>query len=196
MNRFEKTKLDKMKEMLGEFAPLLMNKLVELGFFDAPASISHHGNNPGGLFQHSFNVAEILLKLTEQNQLKWQRPESPAVIGFLHDLCKCDNYICVIDEEPIELFGGKTKGGQVHWEHNPELQFTGHGDKSVMMASTLLQLTEEEMNCIRYHMGAFTDKAEWAYYTRAIHRFPNVLWVHHADMIAAHILEVGSEWHG
>jgi len=31
---------------------------------------------------------------------------------------------------------------------------------------------------------------EWAYYTRAIHQFPNVLWVHHADMIAAHIVGV------
>lgn len=41
--------------------------------------------------------------------------------------------------------------------------------------------------CIRYHMGAFTDKEEWQDYTRAIHRYPNVLWTHQADMIAAHI---------
>lgn len=191
MNRFEKTKLDTMKEGFnGLIGKVEIEKLVEMGFFDAPASISHHGNNPGGLFEHSFKVAEILNTLTKQNQLKWQRPESPAIIGFMHDLCKCDNYVCVVDEEPIELFGGQTKGGKVHWEHNPEPQFAGHGDKSVMMASTLLQLTEEEMFCIRYHMGAFTDKAEWAYYTRAIHQFPNVLWVHHADMIAAHIVGV------
>lgn len=26
-------------------------------------------------------------------------------------------------------------------------------------------------------------------YTRAIHKYPNVLWTHHADMIAAHIIE-------
>ena len=38
-----------------------------------------------------------------------------------------------------------------------------------------------------YHMGAFTDKEEWQDYTRAIHRYPNVLWTHQADMIAAHI---------
>lgn len=186
-----KTILDTMKE---GFNGLLTKKdfdiLVGWGFFDAPASISHHGNVPGGLVQHSSHVAEILMNLTQQNKLVWQRPESPAIIGFLHDLCKCDNYICIVDEEPIEMFGGNTKGGKVHWEHNPEPQFAGHGDKSVMMASTLLQLTEEEMNCIRYHMGAFTDKAEWAYYTRTIHRFPNVLWTHQADMMAAHIVGV------
>lgn len=191
MDRFEKTKLDTMKEGFnGLIGKAEIEKLVGLGFFDAPASISHHGNNPGDLFLHSFHVADILKTLTEQNNLVWQRPESPAIIGFFHDLCKCDNYICVVDEEPIEMFGGNTKGGKVHWEHNPEPQFAGHGDKSVMIASTLIQLTEEEMNCIRYHMGAFTDKAEWSHYTRAIHRFPNVLWAHQANMMAAHILGV------
>ena len=132
-----------------------------------------------------------MVELTEHNKLTWQRPESPAIIGFLHDLCKLDDYVCIVDEAPVELFGGKTKGGKSHWEHNSWKDFTGHGDKSVMIAATLLQLTEEEVKCIRYHMGAFTDKAEWEYYTRAIHDFPNVLWVHYADMVAAHIVEAG-----
>ena len=41
--------------------------------------------------------------------------------------------------------------------------------------------------CIRYHMGAFTEKEEWRLYTRAVNQFPNVLWTHQADMIASHI---------
>lgn len=41
-----------------------------------------------------------------------------------------------------------------------------------------------------YHMGAFVDQKEWNDYTRAIHKYPNVLWTHTADMIAAHILEI------
>ena len=44
-----------------------------------------------------------------------------------------------------------------------------------------------ELNSIRYHMGAFTDKEEWRDYTCAVHRYPNVLWTHHADMIASHV---------
>ena len=47
--------------------------------------------------------------------------------------------------------------------------------------------------CIRDHMGAFVDRSEWNNYTQAIHAFPNVLWIHHADMIASHILEVDHE---
>ena len=57
-----------------------------------------------------------------------------------------------------------------------------------MMIASHLQLTEEEVMCIRYHMGAFTEKEEWNDYTRAIHKYKNVLWTHHADMIASHII--------
>ena len=32
------------------------------------------------------------------------------------------------------------------------------------------KLTEEEIMCIRYHMGAFCDKSEWNDYTRAVHK--------------------------
>ena len=39
-------------------------------------------------------------------------------------------------------------------------------------------------------MGAFVDQKEWNDYTRAIHKYSNVLWTHTADMIAAHILEI------
>lgn len=56
-----------------------------------------------------------------------------------------------------------------------------------LLLSQYFQLTEEEIMCIRYHMGAFCDQAEWSDYTRAIHSYPNVLWTHHADMIAAHV---------
>nr|DAJ44414.1 MAG TPA: hypothetical protein [Caudoviricetes sp.] len=41
--------------------------------------------------------------------------------------------------------------------------------------------------CIRYHMGAFCDKSEWNDYTRAVHKYTNVLWTHQADMLASHV---------
>ncbi len=183
---------NKVKNILGDLVTTeLLNKIEQMGYFTKPASINHHGNEEGGLFNHSFNVAEILNKLTDQNNLHWEREESPLIVGLFHDLCKLDDYIWVVDEEPVEYFGGSRRGGSGHWAYNPEQFIKGHGDKSVMIASTLIQLTEEEMYCIRFHMGAFTDKAEWTYYTQAIHRFPNVLWAHQADMMAAHIKELG-----
>lgn len=168
----------------------LMEYLIDHNFFVCPASVNHHGNETGGLFTHSAAVANELISLTKNNNLKWQREESPAIVGLFHDMCKTDDYIMVVENEGCEMMGGAIVGRTYTWDYNPEPIMKGHGDKSVMMLSTVLQLTEEEMFCIRFHMGAFTDKSEWNLYTRAVYKFPNVLWTHQADMIAAHLMGV------
>ena len=143
------------------------------GFFTAPASTKYHGAYEGGLFDHSFEVAQTLWKLTKDNNLKWERLESPLIVGMFHDLCKTDSYA-------KDVYGDG-------WTYNNDTLLKGHGVKSVMMLASLMKLTEEEVACIRYHMGAFTAQDEWNDYTRAVHRYPNVLWTHHADMIASHV---------
>ena len=50
-----------------------------------------------------------------------------------------------------------------------------------------MELTDEEIACIRWHMGAFDDQKNWDYYGRAIEKYPNVLYTHTADMIASRI---------
>lgn len=50
-----------------------------------------------------------------------------------------------------------------------------------------IELTEEEKACIMYHMGAFVDSKEWEFYSRAVKKYPNVLYTHTADMIASQI---------
>lgn len=149
--------------------------LVGHGFFYAPASTKFHGAHEGGLFKHSLSVTAHLLDLTEKCRLKWSNLRSPYIVGMFHDLCKIDQY------RPIKL--GETLG----WEYNLNTLLKGHGDKSVMLLSQFYTLTEEEIMCIRYHMGAFTDKSEWNDYTRAVNRYPNVLWTHTADMLASHV---------
>lgn len=159
-----------------------IDRLCHMGFFDAPASTKYHGAYAGGLFDHSYNVTFALLDLTVKQHLRWRRSESPYIIGMYHDLCKCDQY--QVDNSVPYTVGEPTK-----WEYKKNTLLKGHGEKSVMIAATLTDLTEEEVCCIRYHMGAFCDKEEWNDYTGAIHRYPNVLWTHTADMIAAHITE-------
>lgn len=66
----------------------------------------------------------------------------------------------------------------------------GHGEKSVIMLQQHMNLTDEEMLCIRWHMGAFDDKEHWNSYGRSVTHFPNVLYTHTADMVAARILGV------
>lgn len=160
------------------------------GFFTAPASTKYHGAFEGGLFEHSRNVTQVLITLTQDNGLAWQRPESPYIVGMFHDLCKADLYRHPEVVPPMMADGHELHAVDVtKWEHNPNTLLKGHGDKSVMLLSQYFQLTLEEVLCIRYHMGAFVDQKEWNDYTRAIHQFDTVLWTHHADMIASHILE-------
>lgn len=154
--------------------------LIVNGFYLAPASTKFHGNYTGGLFDHSFAVMNLLVELSAKDNLKWQRAESPFIVGMFHDLCKIDSYIPMLDDDNVV----------VGWEYNPDTIIKGHGDKSIILLSQHLTLTEEEVMCIRYHMGAFVEKEEWCDYTNAVHKYPNVLWTHHADMIASHVVGV------
>lgn len=149
--------------------------LDHIGFFTQPASTRFHGDYEGGLFDHSYRVATELLKLTDALHLDWERKCSPVIIGLFHDLCKVDNYQRDTSGEP---------GRKFKYDDRPSVWGPGHGSKSVAIASTFIQLTPEEVACIRYHMGAY-EKDEWDNLDVAIRRFNNVLWAHTADMMAS-----------
>lgn len=151
--------------------------LEDLGFFEAPASTKYHGAYEGGLFEHSFAVTDYLVDLTKRLELTWDREESPYIVGMYHDLCKCESYVFDIETDK--------------YTYNPDIIIPGHGEKSVIMLSRYMKLTDEEIACIRWHMGAFEkDPKMWDYYGRAIETFPNVLYTHTADMIASRIVGV------
>lgn len=184
-------RIEKFNNLMGDIVPSEVKKdLLEKGFFTAPASTKYHGNYEGGLFDHSYMVAHYLKKLTEECRLDWQNPRSPLLVGMFHDLCKMDNY-----QHPViaETLGGEEIRDDFKWEYATDTLLKGHGDKSVMVLAQYFKLTEEEIMCIRYHMGAFCDKSEWNDYTRAVHKYTNVLWTHQADMLASHV-EGGEVW--
>ena len=147
--------------------------LVDNGFFEKPAAIKYHGNYTGGLFDHSLAVTQSLLKMTESLGLKWQNPRSPYIVGMFHDLCKIDDYRKDLITED--------------WTYDNNKILKGHGDKSVMLLSQFINLTEEELYCIRFHMGAY-ETDDWEAYDKAIKTYETVLWTHTADMYASKVL--------
>lgn len=148
---------------------ILVQDLDKMGFFTAPASRHFHGAYEGGLFDHSYTVAKELADLTKRLNLHWEFTSSPVIVGFYHDLCKCDLY---------KLVDGI-------YEFNPEAD-EEHGIKSVKICKNFLNITKEEINCIRYHMGAY-ELDDWKNFDIAISKYPNVLYTHMADMIASKI---------
>lgn len=164
--------------------PVSIDKLLAIGFFTAPASTKFHGAYEGGLFDHSLEVTKSLVNLTKKLNLTWERKGSPFIVGMFHDLCKCDNYVRVDTSNDID-------SENVRFVYNSKMIIPGHGEKSVIMLQRFMNLTDEEIACIRWHMGAYeTDTKMWDYYGRAIEMYPNVLYTHTADMVASKIIGI------
>lgn len=172
-NRMEKF------NMISEFCGFTQKQkdiLIDKGFLTSPASATHHLNRAGGLFTHSLNVVSELCDLTVKLNLMWDRPESPAIIGMLHDVCKLGLYRL-----------GTDSGTYSHIKNSSP--YPGHGVKSLMVIDDLgIKLTREEKLCILHHMGAY-EKDMWDSYDAAIRECENVLWTHTADMVASKLME-------
>lgn len=112
--------------------------LRESDFFDAPASTKYHGAEEGGLARHSLNTMRIMEKLNKFQSTPFN-DDSIVLVGLLHDACKIGVYKYknkeYVKKDPFRI---------------------GHGEKSVIvLLETGLNLTEEEMIAIRYHMNMF-----------------------------------------
>ena len=181
--------IDDFVEMTESFETIdddVIDWLRDNGFFVKPAAINHHGNYTGGLYEHSWNVTNILLGF----DLKWERPESPYIVGMFHDVCKMDDYMDANFEKygAVMMGTGDPISDVPNWVKNPNA-LKGHGDKSVMMLSTVMQLTEEEMYCIRYHMGAYRTE-DWGEIDIIAKKYPNILYAHFADNLASKMEKV------
>ena len=163
-------------ETFPQEAELLTTTLDSTDFYEAPASTKYHGAYIGGLFDHSMNVACVLKHLTSIGVCsKWENSRSPVIVGLLHDFTKIGKYNR--GEDGTFTYNLKAPG------------YVGHGSDSVIKLLQILPLSQEEILCIRYHMGAY-EKEDWDGFDRAIRAYPNVLWTHTADMYASKVLEV------
>ncbi len=173
---------DFLQRILPVFNEELTDYMIKGGFFTGPSSTGHdgrHGAFEGGNFWHSRMVAILLREYTDRMGLKWERPESPEIVGWLHDLCKMDEYRKT----------GNGAGGCCY-EHRKDTDLVGHGMKSALMALGRMYLTDEEIRCICWHMGAFTGKEKWEGYAEAVRKYPNILWVHQADMMVSQVVGI------
>jgi hypothetical protein len=150
----------------------IMNWLERSDYFTAPASTSYHGNFEGGLAAHSLKVYEEFARQIQHYGLEVPE-ESQIFTGLLHDACKIGLYI------PNVLKGGKASDTK---PYKVEDHFVvGHGEKSIMMIQQRMDLTEQEMMIIRWHMGPY-DRAWEDYKDKVIKHCPEAVLFHHVDM--------------
>ena len=143
-------------------------------YFTAPSSFKKHGAWIGGNFDHSCKVVEFLLTYTTEENLKWEREESPYIIGLFHDMCKCDE----------RGFAEKNDALKVVSLNAPDKR---HAEKSIeLIESNIIKLTDEERECIRYHMGEYGGEEEYQQeMAKAMAQIRNIAFVQKADTIAA-----------
>lgn len=198
MNLVAQSRRQKLIEYLTElgvygpgFEDIIEHLYEKTDYFYGPSSTKWHAAYPGGGFDHAFGVTKCLVELTQKGVCKpWKRSVSPILVGLLHDVTKLGAYIMKQDMNPV------TKEIETWYEWNPEHETLSpiHGDDSFLKVHFhIIELTDEEQACIRWHMGAYEGKDSWPGYDKAIRKFPNVLWTHAADMYASKVMEECNE---
>jgi len=164
-------------------------------FYYAPASTQYHGAYREGLIEHSLNVYEHLSALNRLYDNKITK-NSVIIISLLHDICKSDFY-----ENEMRSIKRRDEKGNLILQNNgkpiwDEIEiFTvndsyplGHGEKSVIILQKYIELTDEEIFCIRWHMMAYDDivrgYAGNLSLTKALEKYPAISLTHSADLLS------------
>ncbi len=173
-----------------EGADKLLDWLEKSDFFIAPASGRRHSNFKGGLCEHSVLVYKRLVKLLEGEYGKdWGKkvsPESVAIMGLLHDVCKVGTY--TEDVRNVKVDGRWEQ--KPYWKYEDTLPY-GHGEKSVYMLSAFIKLTREEALAINWHMGGFDARLQNGGYDMGgvYYKYPVAFLLHIADLSATYLDE-------
>ena len=165
----------------------VINFLEKSDFFKAPASTRFHGNYEGGLLEHSMSVYKILKEKVKTAVIQIDTPdESLIIMALLHDICKANYY-------KVDFRNAKNANGE--WERVPFYTVDdtipyGHGEKSVMMLTEYIKLTNEEKYAIRWHMGFSEPKENYAPLGLAYKKYPIALLLNEADLETTYFFDL------
>ena len=154
-------------------------------FFTAPASTRFHGAYEGGLLEHSLKVYEIFKEKIKNSGLN-TKEDTIIIAALLHDICKSNFY-------KTDYRNAKNARGE--WEKVPYYTVDdtipyGHGEKSVMMLTEYIKLTNEEKYAIRWHMGFTEPKELYGTIGEAYKKYPAALLLHEADLEATYFYNI------
>ena len=167
----------------------------ETDFFIAPASSNYHGNYEKGLLEHSLKVYDLACKITPsfENQIK---EDSLIIICLLHDLCKINFYQLTMKSEKRKDEKGNfllNEKGKNIWDEKLKYEIVdkmplGHGEKSVIILQQFINLSLEEIFCIRWHMMSYDDSVKGyagnLALTNSLNLYPIISLIHCADLLS------------
>lgn len=160
----------------------LINWLENTDFFTAPASTKYHLSKEGGLLEHSLNVYDELIN--EYCSYLENNISSLIIVSLLHDICKANYY----SKGTKQVKKDNEWISETYYFVNDQFP-VGHGEKSVMIIQKFIELTDEELMAIRWHMGGFEPKDNYGSLSKAFSEYPLALYLHIADLKATYIKE-------
>lgn len=172
----------------------LLNWLEGTDFYSAPASTRFHGSYPGGLVEHTLNVAYELRDLVKYYEIEGIPKDSIIIVALAHDFCKINTY----EETIVNVPPQRTQSGK--WEQKQgykksEYFKLGHGAKSLSILQDFIKLEDYEKEAIYWHMGAYDistlSSTNNLYDVFAENKLAFLL--HIADMTSTYIIESDEE---
>ena len=185
MNNMKEEFIELLRSTNREGIEDLLGFLEKSDFYTAPASTRFHGNYESGLLEHSMKVYELFNKKIKDHGLDTS-DATIKIAALLHDICKTNFY-------KVDYRNAKNSLGV--WEKVPYYAIEdtipyGHGEKSVMMITEYMKLTNEEKYAIRWHMGFTEPKELYGTIGEAYKKYPIALLLHEADLESTYFYNI------
>ena len=157
-------------------------------FYTAPASTRFHGNHSKGLLEHSLNVYDAIHTIAQSHPNFAYTAESLAIVSLFHDLCKVNFYVSDTRNVKDKKTGVWNK--EPYYRIDDQMPL-GHGEKSVIILMRHMQLNDEEIYAIRWHMGGYDSAVKGGDFgsSKAYEICPLAVMLHLADITATYFME-------
>lgn len=168
-------------------------------YFISPASIKYHGAFSGGLMYHSLGVLKSVLDTCDVYMYKYYESSCLTSLNVKHDICTeirhsiCSNLPAILLHDFCKVGKYKFIEDKNKWEYNYDsVTSFQHGAESYRrIIHEGFHLSKEWELAVVYHMGVFdVSKQEMMDFSSITEKVPEVLLLHHADMISTKILHI------
>jgi len=183
----------------------IIKKLENSDFFYAPASTKYHNSFKGGLCQHCLNVYDNFVKLNEVKSANIPA-DTIKILALFHDFSKMNLYEIYFQNKKQYRAGGskRDEGGTFDWitveayktrDLKDRFLFSTHEQTSEFMLRSYCPLTYQESIAILHHHGGmgYDSTKDMGVVANVFDRYPEALFLHIADQIAASFDEEVSE---
>ena len=165
-------------------------------YFTSPASTKYHGAFSGGLMYHSLGVLKAVLDtcdvyLEGLYVIDISRRYNDIFTRIRYDICSNLPAILLHDFSKVGKYKFIKDKNKWKYNYNSEPSFQHGAESYRRIIHEGFHLSKEWELAVVYHMGVFdVSKREMMDFSSIIEKVPEVLLLHHADMISTKILHI------